>query len=300
MRKPVLVVVALCCTFFSFAQTGNDYKTLSGLGKWYKDFMFRNEPTKAERREAEANVPDSLKFVNEFIIQTCTRNNDLMTDHFLARPTDQALKQIYVIRAVNLNFRETNPVDPQRLIDSLMAKETPTYELLDNYFDMLFSGVANKNRPFNLSKIDIKPGALNFKDDTEKGILFLKCMQFCGLMIWGYMHVPKPPNTKEAYSYIKKYPKFNGRPYYQYSDFSFTDFKMEIEKDKGPQSFKSYYLNRYYETLLSHLVSLNKEGGSEKEKNDLLLGSILKEKNLYQYTEYKETLESIFQTVKQE
>jgi len=165
---------------------------------------------------------------------------------------------------------------------------------------MLFSGVGNKNKPFNLSKVDIKPGTLNLKDDTEKGMLFLKCIHLCGTMIWGYMNIVKPPNTNEAYSYIKRYPKFNGRPYYQYTDFYFADFKMEIIKDKGPQSFKAYYLNKYYETLLSHLICLNKEGRSEKEKNDLLLGSILKEKNLYQFTEYKETLESIFQTGKQE
>ena len=261
--------------------------------------MLRNEPTKEEIREIEANVPDDLKFANEFILQTCTKKNKLLTDQFLARPADEVLKQIFIIRAVCHNFRDANP-DPQKLIDSLIAKEIPTYELLDNYFDMLFLSVANKNKPFNLSKIDIKPGALNLKDDTEKAMLFLKCMDFCGTMIWGYMNVPKPANTKEAYAFIKKYPKFNGRPYYQYSDFYFTDFKMEIVKDKGPQSFKAYYLNKYYETLLSHLLSLNKEGASDKEKDDLLLGSILKERNLYQYTEYRETLESIFKAVKKE
>lgn len=298
MRKPILVIIGLCCTLSSFAQS--DHKTLIALGKWYRNFMFRNDPTKEEIRERETNVPDDLKFANEFIVQTCTKKNKLLTDQFLVRPTDKSLKQIYIIRAVDLNFRDSNMVDPQKLIDSLTAKEIPTYELLDNYYDMLFSGVGNKNQPFNLSKVDIKPGALNLKDDTEKAMLFLKCMHLCGTTIWGYMNIPKPANTKEAYAHIKKYPKFNGRPYYQYTDFYFTDFKMEIIKDKGPQSFKAYYLNKYYETLLYHLLSLNKEGASEKEKNDLLLGSILRERNLYQYTEYWETLESIFKTVKME
>jgi hypothetical protein len=40
--------------------------------------------------------------------------------------------------------------------------------------------------------------------------------------------------------------------------------------------------------------------GTEKEKNDLLLGSILKERNLYKFTKYKDTLEDIFKEQKQE
>ena len=75
---------------------------------------------------------------------------------------------------------------------------------------------------------------------------------------------------------------------------------MNIIKDKGIQSYKSYYLDKYYETLLFHLICLNKENWSEKEKNDLLLGSILKNNNLYKYTEYKDTLEDIFNEQKRD
>jgi hypothetical protein len=75
---------------------------------------------------------------------------------------------------------------------------------------------------------------------------------------------------------------------------------MNIIKDKGKQSYKSYYLDKYFETLIFHLICLNKEGGSEKEKNDLLLGSILKERNLYKYTKYKDTLEDMFKEQKQD
>jgi len=299
MRKSILTIIGFCFTFSSFAQTTN-YQELIKLGKSYNDFIFRNEPTREDIKEIELGVPDSLKIASDFIVQTCTKNSRLLTPQFLARPTDQVLKQIYVLRAINLNHRETNPIDNQKLIDSLMVKEIPAYELVENYYNMLFSAVGNKNQPFNLSKVDIKIGELNLKDDTEKGILFLDCMHLCGVTIWGYMNIVKPPNTKKAYENIKKFPKINGRPYFQFAGFYFDDFEMIIDKDKGPQSYKSYFLNKYYETLLSHLICLNKEGGSEKEKNDLLLGSILKDRNLYQYTKYKETLEGIFQTVKQE
>lgn len=293
MKKTTLTLLATCLTFLSFGQVTENQKMIE-LGKTYKDFMFRNEPTKEVLKEIKSDVPENLKVAKEFIVQSITTKNKLLTQPFLSRPDDKVLKQIYIIRAINLNLREENQIDNNKLIDSLSNKDIPTYELVDNYYEMVFTAVGNKNQPFDLSKTDFKMKEYNFKDDTEKGIMFLRCMDYCGKTIWGFMNIVKPPNTSKAFDNIKKFPKFNGQAYYQYTDFYFTDFEMNIVKDKGIQSYKSYYLDKFYETLLSHLICLNKEGGSEKEKNDLLLGSILKERNLYKYTKYKETLEDIF------
>jgi hypothetical protein len=82
--------------------------------------------------------------------------------------------------------------------------------------------------------------------------------------------------------------------YYQYTDLYFTDFEMNIPIDEGMSSYKSYYIDNFYETLLYNLLCLENEGSSEKEKNDLLLGSILKDPNLYKYSKYKEHLEKYF------
>lgn len=299
MKKTVLTIFGLCLAFLTFAQVNNNAKLVE-LGKTYKDFMFRNEPNKEVFRAIKHDVPEDLKTATAFIVQTITTKNNLLSQPFLSRPDELTLKQIYIIRAINLNLREENQVDNDKLIDSLTIATIPTYELVDNYYGMLFTVVGNKNQPFDFSKIDLKLKDYNLKDDTEKGILFLRCMDYCGKIIWGYMNVVSPPNTQEAYKNIKKYPKFNGRPYYQYTDVYFADFEMNIIKDKGIQSYKSYYLDKYYETLLSHLICLTKENGTEKERRDLLLGSILKETNLYKYTKYKSTLESIFKEQKQD
>ena len=299
MTKTTLAFLALFLTILTFGQTNNNDKLIE-LGKTYKDFMFRNEPTKQVFKDIKENNTENLKTATDFIAQTITTKNKLLTQQFLSRPDDQILKQIFIIRAINLNLREENQVDNNKLIDSLTNVSIPIYELVDNYYGMLFTAVGNKNQPFDFSKIDFKLKDYNFKDDTEKGIFFLRCMRDCNSVIWGYMNVVKPPNTQKAYDNIKKYPQFNGRPYYQYTDFYFTDFEMNIVKDKGKQSYKSYYLDKYFETLLFYLTCLNKEGGTEKEKNDLLLGSIMKERNLYKYTKYKDTLEDIFKEQKQE
>ena len=299
MKKITLTFLANCLIFLTFGQVTENQKIIE-LGKTYKDFMFRNKPTKEVLKEINTNVPENLQIATNFIVQTITTKNELLTQPYLSRPDDKVLKQIYIIRAINLNQRKENKIDNNKLTDSLLNKEIPIYELVDNYYGMLFTAVGNKNQPFNLSKTDFKMKEYNFKDDTEKGIMFLRCMEYCGVTIWGFMNIVKPANTSNAYKNIKKFPKFNGQPYFQYTDFYFTDFEMNIVKDQGIQSYKSYYLNKYYETLLSHLICLNKEGGSEKDKNDLLLGSILKERNLYQFYKNKETLESLFKEYKAE
>jgi hypothetical protein len=299
MKRIIFTFLATCFTLLTFGQATESQKMIE-LGKTYKDFMFRNEPTKDVLKEIKSDIPQNLQLATEFITQSITTKNKLLTQPFLSRPESIVLKQIFIIRAINLNLREENQVDNNKLIDSLSSKEIPTYELVDNYYGMLFTAVGNKNQPFDFSKNDFKMKEYNFKDDTEKGIMFLRCMEYCGKTIWGYINVVKPANTNKAYGNIKKFPKFNGQSYYQYSDLYFTDFEMKIVEDNGIQSYKSYYVDKYYEALLSHLICLNKEGGSEKEKNDLLLGSILKERNLYKYTKYKETLEDIFKEQKRE
>lgn len=298
MKNITLALFSLCLSTISLAQTDND--RLIELGKAYKDFMFRNEPNKDVLKDLKTNIPENLKTANEFIVQTITTKNKLLSQPFLSRPDDAALKQIFIIIAINHNVREENPKDNTKLIDSLSQATIPTYELVDNYYDALFTGVGNKNQPFDFSRTDFKIKEYKLKDDAEKGIFFLKCMDLCGTSIWGYINIAKPMNTKKAYEFIQKFPKFNGQPYYQYTDFYFPDFEMEITTDEGLQSYKSYYLNKYYETLLYHLLCLNKENRSEEEKNDLLLGSILKSKNLYKYTKLKETLEEIFKEQKRD
>ena len=286
----------ICLLILSFGQNSVNQKMID-LGKAYKDFMFRNEPSKEIIKELKKEVPENLEVATNFIIQTILKNNKILTSKFLSRPDDIILKQIYIIRAINLNLREENQIENNKLIDSLSNKEIPIYELVDNYYEMIFGSAGNKNQPVDLSNIDLKLTEYNLKDDTERGILVLKAISFCGTTIWGFMNIPKPANTQKAFQQIKKFPKINGRPYYQYTDFYFPDFEMIIIIDKGVQSYKSYYIDKFYETLLYHLICLNKEGGTETEINDLLLGSILKEEKLYKYTKHKEKLQDLFKKI---
>ncbi len=297
--KKILSLFLFCCITLSFYGQ-NSHQQMIFLAKTYSNFMFRNQPTKMVLKELQGITDPDMKATVDFITQTITTKNKILSTKYLKRPDDHTLKQIYIIRAISLNLNEKKPISNDSLIDSLVNAAIPVYELVDNYYEMVFLTVGNKNQPFDLSKMNFKMNDYQLKDDTERGILFLKCMRLCGTTIWGYMNIAKPMNTAEAYKYIKKFPKFNGQPYYQYTDFSFDDFEMVIIKDNGRESYKGYYLNKYYETLLYHLLCLRKEGGTEKEIQDLMLGSILRKRNLYSYTEYKDILEDMFKEVKKQ
>lgn len=267
------------------------------LAKIYKNFMFRNSPSESTFSQLGYISSPELASSKKFITETITTDNKLTTDEFLKLPDEQTLKYLYIIRRVNWNLSEDVPMDNVELIEDLSKKEISRYERIDSYYDMLFSGVGNKNRPFDLSEINFEPFKYDLKDDTEKAIFFFKAMDLCGMTIWGYMNIVKPPNYKAAKEHIDNYPKFNGQPYYQYSDFGFADFEMEIEQGKGKESYKSYYLDRYYDTLLSHLQCLAQKKKYKEARRDLLLGSILQSENYYKYSKKKELLESLFTTV---
>lgn len=295
MKKTSITFLSILFTTLIFAQ---ENEKLIELGKAYKNFMFRNEPPKELISNLKKGLPENLNATTSFIIQTINKDNSLLKPEYLTVPNEQTLQAIYIIRAINYNIRRENQIDNNILIDSLKTATISRNVLIDAYYDLLFTGVGNKNQPFNFSKINFKLNEYNLKNDSEKGIFFLECMNLCGTNIWGYMNVPKPPNTAEAYALIKKYPKFNGLEYYQYTDLNFPDFELVIDREKGKESYKAYYINKYYETLIYNVICLKKEKGNQKDIDDLLLGSILKDHSLYKYTKYKESLEQTFQLQK--
>jgi len=295
MRKVLLfLVVSFSLSDINASDLNSD---IVDLAKIYRNFMFRNSPTESTFKQLENLKAEELTSSVKFIKETITTGNTLSTKRFLTPPDESTLLHLYIIRRVSWNLREEKPRDNNEVIEELKGNKMARYELLDNYYDMLFSGIANKNQPFDLSKTNFELFDYGLSDDTEKGIFFLKAMDFCGATIWGYMNIVKPPNYKAALENIEKFPKFNGQPYFQYLDFGFLDFEMEIEKNKGMESYKAYYINKFYDTLLSHLACLSQKKKQKEAKEDLALGSILKERNYYKYSKKIEVLESIFKTM---
>lgn len=299
MKQLITIAAILLANHLVFAQSKQTAQLVS-IAKTYSSFMFTNDADKQTLAGLKEMETPELQATLAFIQQCITKKNKLLTPEFLTVPNDQTLKQIHLIMGIHQNLKADNPRPNEAYADSLLQLNPSRFELIDTYYGVLFIAVGNKNQPFNLAKINFEPEKYNLTNETEKGIFYLRCMDLCGTMIWGYMNIAKPPNTAEVLKTIKKYPKINGQPYYVYHDFFFDDFELEMENGKGPESYKSYYLNKLYETVLSHVICLIQEEASEEEINKVLLGSILPDERLYQYTELKETLESIFTEVEED
>lgn len=272
---------------------------LVDLARAYKNFHFRSDPSSNVYEEINSISSNKLLKAKKFITEVVTSNNKLLTSEFLTKPDTITLKSLYIIRGVNWNMHEAEAEDNIIVVDSLKNEKTDYHELVSCYYGMLFSAIGNKNKPFDLSEVNFSLNNYNLSNDTEKGIFFLMSMRTFGTMIWGYINVPKPPNYKKALDYIKKYPKYNGIDYYRFTDLNFKDFKLTTDKRKPKESFKKYYINKYVETLMNHSLCLSQKKKYRKEKENLLLESILRNDSYWQYTEYKPTLEKIFKKVKE-
>jgi hypothetical protein len=294
MKKLFVTILIVSVGQFVWGQVNDG---LIDLGKAYRQFMFRNSPPESILKSLDKYDKTELSFVSDFIQETITPQGNILSDKYLKRPTDKELKWIYIIVQINYNVRKENPVDNNELIEKFNSKEISTRELLDNYYSMVFTGYGNKINPYDLSKVDFQLNNYGLKDDTEKGIFFLESMRLNGILIFGYMNIVKPPNYTKALEYINKYPKYNGTPYYQFMDLNFPDFKIHIDSETKQESYKEYYIDKYYETLLSHLDCLKKIGDKDKIY-DLVLGSILKEDIYFKYSKREKDIKKLLKEYK--
>src|SRR5690606_11331537 len=239
MRKIVLTTILLSLGQITWGQVNDG---LIELGRSYRQFMFRNNPPENVLGSLDKYDNTELAFVADFIQEAIRPSSNVLSDKFLNRPTDKDLKQIYIVRQINLNVRKENPTDNNQLIETLNKKDITTQELVDNYYSMVFAAYGNKVDPYDLRTTDFQLNNYGLKDDTEKGIFFLESMRLNGLLIFGYMNIVKPPNYSKALEFINKYPKYNGNPYYQFIDLNFPDFKINVESEKKQQSYKEYYI----------------------------------------------------------
>jgi hypothetical protein len=299
MKKTIIYFLIIAFSQNVLSQNNEYDKGLVDLAKTYKNFHFRGDPPSNVYEEIKSIPSKKLLTAKKFITEVVTSNNKLLTTEFLTKPDSVTLKSLYIIRGVNWNMHEAEAKDNMAIVDSLRSENTNYHELVSCYYGMLFSAIGNKNKPFDLSEVNLNLRDYNLSDDTEKGIFFLTSMRTFGTMIWGYINVPKPPNYKKALNYINKYPKYNGIKYYRFTDLNFKDFKLTTDKRKPKESYKNYYINKYIETLMYHSLCLSEKKKYRKEKDNLLLESILRNESYWKYTKYKPTLEKIFRKVKE-
>lgn len=292
MKNTLSIAIGLFLYVIAHSQDMLNKNHIIELGKHYSRFMFANDASKELIRKLGKDYDDNLTSSVLFVKEVTRSNNKILSDKFLKLPDTNTLRVIYMIDALHQNPHLENPLDPIQLLDSLVKEDIPFHFLVDQYYHTIFTSNGNKNKPFDMSKVNFRMIEYELNDE-QKAIFYLRCMDACGSQIYGYMNIVNPPNTKKALEYINNFPKFDGLDYYQYTDLYFDDFQMEIYNDKGLQSYKSHFINKLFETLLNHVVCLSKED-NQQAVQDFLINSLLKHEALWEFTELQEVLISIF------
>ena len=295
MKRIFLTLLSVQLTVLAVAQPSNE--ELISIAKIYRSNHFSNTPAASVFDKLKSMESEDLKTSTRFISELIKSNNSIATKEYLTKPDRSTLENLFIIRSINWNLANEDPIDNDKLIDSLRNSNTDYLELLACYYDMIFVSVGNKNRPLNMSQVSINLDEYNLENDTEKGILFLVSMNTFGTYIWGYMNIVNPPNYKEAMKVINSYPLYNNEPYYQYQYLNFPDFNLTIDIREPKKSFKEYYINKYLNTLLYHSLCLSQKKKYQEEKQKVMLGSIMSNESYYKYSQNREIFESIFKRV---
>jgi|GEM_PF-1546846 len=301
MKKFFIVSISLIYFVNIHCQVA-DLKSLKTLSTEYHKYSPLEEPDKRYFHAITERFDDSIKFEMEFVFECISQNTDLLDQKYIRRPNKRALLNLYAIKHFNRFLDE--PEKGKELNDLFRINDLnqiSTYELLDNYYKMLFHGAFkhNKQYPFDLTNINFDLNELNLRDDTEQAIFFLRCMRICYSFIYGSMHMLRAPNTTEAMKIITKFPKFNNSPYYLYTNFDFNDFNFFLHEGDKSSSYKRHKLNKYYDLLLDHLFCLNKKCHNQiSDECDVIdklkEESILNKQKYYKYSQKREILERSF------
>ena len=296
IQQITIVFLLLVQSLFSFGHSSAISKDLVALGTYYRNFHFSNDPPQQVTSQLDKIQDPKLNYCKKFIIELVKTNNNILSDDYLKRPDSATLQYLFIIRSINWNLHESEAMDNELLVDSLLQNPTSLYELVACYYNMIFVSVSNKRKPFHMNLVNFTPDEYGL-DETEKGIFFLTSVNLCGTMIWGYMNVVDPPNYKVALQYIRQFPMFNYQPYYQYQQLNFPDFLLTLDKRNPKGSFKKFYINNYLDLLLNHVRCLSQNSKNQDKKNKVMMESIMRNSNYYQYSEHPEIFENIFKRI---
>src|SRR5689334_22905925 len=104
MKKILLILSILSLTIHVFASNSLN-PGLIEIGKYYRQFMFRNSPPESVLSDFSKYKGTELEFAADFIKETISANNSLISDKFFQRPSDATLQLLYTIREINYNIR---------------------------------------------------------------------------------------------------------------------------------------------------------------------------------------------------
>ena len=266
-----------------------DFKNLVALSELYT----HNNMCTGERF---AKTADSLRtpLLNNMVnslIATGRQDTSVLAKRFLYRPDNNELKLWYVLREIHYNHSDTAK---KQLPDTTVAKKILSENiderwLLDNYYYRAYSGVAMLFNTADLSNYNFNLDSLGLKNRTEKDIFYFNMMDALAVgrfRVLGYLK-----KQDKIISLSQKLPKFNGKPYFYFTDLDFPDFEW-IGYDKK-ESYKQKNIGNIINTLLLQFMASANEGNKYNAR-DVYFNSILHIPEYFKYSTQKDDLQKLY------
>lgn len=279
--KNIFTVIAVLITFSIAAQDLNTTQEIIKLAKIYRGNHGLSGLDDNSTSIFDKYNDTKFETVAKFIEESTKKKNRIIESEFLTRPDSSTLKIFHTIIMVNYNMYESDPMDNEKVVEKYLKKDISVYEQIQQYYGSLFVSVINKNRPFDYANLNWNLTELGLKDDKEQAVFFLVFMDKLGSQISSFHGAMRGPNWDGIEKYVKLLPKINGKNYYEFDAFYFKDFKMTIYKKN--RYFKEYYMPKFYDILVAHILMMEQKEFDRTEITKFLLTSILSQKQYYEY-----------------
>lgn len=195
----------------------------------------------------------------------------------------------------NILFIERNKTVPMDELLSMYYKRQRTksrHQDIAYYSSFLFKVYSQRTEDFDFKNIHFNSRSLHMTSIEQEIFLLQFVYSFQKVSFYFLSH--KNPDFDAAMEVFDRFPSFDGKKYFDLSEFQFEDF---IVVYNGRElSFLRSTLDIYFQTLLYHTLAL-KEVGRKDEARLLLQTSVLNKPEYYSYYFDPDALTEIVKTL---
>lgn len=280
------IIILLCClmVFQAAAQEIKEEAPVSeleeqmySLSKNLRKYQNKEENKGFSKAIGEINAPE-LEFAKQYAEAAVLNKRFLLEKRFLEINNKKNLDHLATILELSGYILQLEKEDAINTLRQLMHRPQSKIKQQRTYYGHLFAMVIHPVADYGIKNQRFFFDDISLLTEQERGMFYLVAMSKYHELVYRPLKVENPPLISVAKNWLFYFPTFENKPYYYFKNFDFDDFKIR----EG--SFKSFYIEQYYELLLSHLFVLRETDAKQEKIDDLLTNSILLQPQFYRYT----------------
>lgn len=268
-----------------FCATAQDAKQLRLLAEAYGTYFSRVEAPQEVLDQLDAS--GTHKEATAFIKECIRKKGKLLEGVYLQRPSEKVLRDLWLVKQLDMEEHTGREArHPLRVLDSLSTVEPDYYNLVMDYYLMLFAKASNQYTHKQFDKMNFELGDLGL-DQTEKEIFFLSCMyHYRRKFLTAWDESPSEEvDWKEIKRRVNRIPTFDSKPYYMFNGFVGNDRLYQIFSDVPyATSYYHTFMNAYYDVLIKNFIAYVRMDSDTYAINDLKYNSWLNAPSFFKYS----------------